>query len=312
VEELGGWLRSLVRSAPEPDAGSHLVAAPPADPKRLPIKRRKGELVRRRRAGLPATGPHGRHKRARIEQREHSPRRLGRTLVLLVVAVMVGGFVYAAKFMPKTGSEAEAGRGGSVSEASQAPPESAGPRNSGEPSTAGTTPDRSDSPSKEPSSSAGNDTHPNLPSGFTLRDDPSGFHIAVPEGWTRTPRNGIGQVIWSSGDFELIVVPGRDSTGKYGTDPMSYQREDEPELQPFRDSTWATSSGMRRIEVGKQVRAEGQFTWTDNSGRELFVRNLAILTGGHYHVVQVRGPDAERDEVTRIWEQASSTYQFGG
>ncbi|MCE0447485.1 protein kinase [Streptomyces tricolor] len=61
-EELGGWLRSLVRSAPEPDAGTHVVPVPPADPSRLPIVRRRGELVRRRRAGLPATHPHGRHK----------------------------------------------------------------------------------------------------------------------------------------------------------------------------------------------------------------------------------------------------------
>ncbi len=54
-EELRGWLRSLVRSAPEPEAGVHVVAAPPVDTSRLPIVRRRGELVRRRRAGLPAT-----------------------------------------------------------------------------------------------------------------------------------------------------------------------------------------------------------------------------------------------------------------
>ncbi len=36
-EELSGWLRSLVRSAPEPDAGTHVVPVPPADPNRLPI-----------------------------------------------------------------------------------------------------------------------------------------------------------------------------------------------------------------------------------------------------------------------------------
>jgi hypothetical protein len=58
--------------------------------------------------------------------------------------------------------------------------------------------------------------------------------------------------------------------------------------------------------------AEGQFTWTADDGRELYVRNLAILIGGKYHVVQVRGPEAERDEVTRLYEQASATYQVTG
>lgn len=131
-------------------------------------------------------------------------------------------------------------------------------------------------------------------------------------GWDRTPKNGRGQVVYSHGDFELIVVPGRDSTSTYGSDPMTYQRETEKELQPFRDSTWATSSGMRRIDVGGRVMAEGQFTWQDSAGRSLYVRNLAIITGGHYHVVQLRGPEAERDEVTRLYEQASATYQVTG
>jgi hypothetical protein len=42
------------------------------------------------------------------------------------------------------------------------------------------------------------------------------------------------------------------------------------------------------------------------------VRNLALLVGGRYHVVQVRGPEAERDEVTRLYEQAEQTYQATG
>ncbi len=82
-------------------------------------------------------------------------------------------------------------------------------------------------------------------------------------------------------------------------------------MQPFRDSTWATSSGMRRIDVGGRTMAEGQFTCrTPRVSRD--VRNLAIIVGGHYHVVQVRGPEAERDEVTEGDQQASATYQVTG
>ncbi len=66
---------------------------------------------------------------------------------------------------------------------------------------------------------------------------------------------------------------------------------------------------MRRIDVGGRAMAEGQFTWQDGEGREVYVRNLAMIVGGKYHVVQVRGPEAERDEVTRLFEQASKTYQ---
>ncbi|NEC91828.1 protein kinase [Streptomyces sp. SID12501] len=321
-EELNGWLRSLVRSAPEPEAGAHVVAAPPTDPRRLPIVRRRGELVRRRRAGLPATGPHGRHKRARQEQR--APRKLGRNLLLLILLVLAAAIAYAMFFMPKSGNDGaqDGERTGSAGEVSTAPEQSADtPDASSEPRPEQTSPGggkgNSASPSANSSSSSSSSetpsgTGPDAAAGFTVRTDPAGFRVAVADGWDRAGKNGRGQVVYSHGSFQLIVVPGRDTTKAYGADPMAYQREREYELQPFRDSTWATSSGMRTIEVGGRTMAEGQFTWQNSSGSEVFVRNLAIVVDGRYHVVQVRGPEAERDEVTRLYEQAAATYQPTG
>ncbi|MFD8154003.1 protein kinase [Streptomyces sp. NPDC059720] len=302
-EELRGWLRSLVRSAPEPEAGVHVVPAPPVDAGRLPVVRRRGELVRRRRAGLPA--PHGRHKRARTQNR--SPHRLGRTLLLLVLLAMAAAIAYAMLFMPK--SDTEQGRGtdrtGAAGEAGRAPE----PDASSEPRPDQTSPGAGESPSTSTGSSETQTTGPGAADGFTLRKDPSGFQVAVAEGWDRTPRNGDGQVVYAKGDFRLLVVPGRDSASEYGSDPMAYQRERERELQPYRDSSWATSTGLKRIDVGGRTMAEGQFTWTGNGGQELYVRNLAMLVDGRYHVVQVRGPESERDEVTRLFEQAAATYR---
>ncbi|MEV5431424.1 protein kinase [Streptomyces sp. NPDC052701] len=308
-EELGGWLRSLVRSAPEPEAGMHVVAAPPVDASRLPVIRRRGELVRRRRAGLPA--PHGRHKRARQETR--SPRHLGRTLLLLVLLAMAAAIAYAMLFMPKageTGGSDTADRTGATGEVSRAPE----PDASSEPRTDQTSPkpDGGEAPDESAGSTETQTTGPEVADGFTLRKDPAGFQVAVAEGWDRAPENGRGQVVYSRGDFELIVVPGRDSAQEYGSDPMAYQRERERELQPYRDSSWATSAGLKTIRVGGRTMAEGQFTWTGDDGGELYVRNLAMLVDGAYHVVQVRGPEAERDEVTRLYEQAAATYRATG
>ncbi|MGW5633307.1 protein kinase [Streptomyces sp. NPDC003832] len=303
-EELRGWLRSLVRSAPEPDAGAYVVAAPPVDTSRLPVVRRRGELVRKRRAQLPAH--HGRHKRAREEAA--SPRRLGRTLLLLVLLLMAGAIAYAVLFMPKAGTDGtgDTGRTGATGEASGAPEASSEPRPDQ------TTPNPTGTPSKTADSNESQTTGPETADGFALRADDEGFRVAVANGWDRTPKNGRGQVLYTHGDFELIVVPGRDSASQFGADPMAYQRESEPELQPYRDSSWATSTGLKTIEVGGRTMAEGQFTWTDDAGRERYVRNLAILVDGRFHVVQVRGPEAERDEVTRLFEQASTTYQVTG
>ncbi|MFR9794440.1 protein kinase [Streptomyces sp. MS06] len=316
VEELRGWLRSLVRSAPEPDAGAHIVSAPPADTGRLPILRRRGELVRRRRAGLPATNPHGRHKRARNQPR--SPRRLGRALLLLVLLGLAAAVAYAMLFMPRSDREGAAGAARAAAGAadpvgSQPAPgggDGPGPSASGHPSadSSSSTGD-SEGPSSADGSTQTQTNGAELPDGFTLRDDPAGFRVAVANGWTRAPKNGSGQVVYTHGHFELIVVPGRDGTDAYGSDPMVYQREHERELQPYRASSWATATGLKTIQVGGRTMAEGQFTWTGTDGRELFVRNLALLIDGRYHVVQVRGPEAERDEVTRLYEQAAASYR---
>ena len=311
-EELRGWLRSLVRSAPEPEAGTHVVATPPTDPRRLPIVRRRGELVRRRRAGLPATSPHGRHKRAKQEV-GGSPRRLGRTLVILIFLLLAGAVAYAMLFLPKAGEDTGAGQGdrtGTAGDVSAAPSQSSAAASS-QPQPDQTSPSSHNTPSTSASSSQ-TPTDPNVADGFVLRKDPEGFQLAVAKGWTRTPKNGSGQVVYSHGDFELIVVAGRDSATTNGSDPMVYQRDKEAELQPYRNSSWATATGLRTITVGGKTMAEGQFTWTDSQGGDLFVRNMAFLINGRYHIVQVRGPEAQRDEVTRLYEQASSTYQYTG
>ncbi|KOV67165.1 serine/threonine protein kinase, partial [Streptomyces sp. MMG1121] len=319
-EELNGWLRSLVRSAPEPDAGTHVVPVPPADPHRLPIVRRRGELVRlrRRRAGRGETQahPHGRHKRARedmrvredarVREEARSPRHLGRTLLLLILLLLAGAIAYAMFFMPKQGHSGAAGgdRTGSAGQASPAPSRSRQP-SSGQSADGGPS-------ASAPATGTQTGGAPSVADGFTLRTDPDGFDIAVAKGWDRTPKNGSGQVVYGHGNFELIVVAGRDSASAYGSDPMVYQRDKESELQPYRDSSWATATGLRTIEVGGRTMAEGQFTWTDGQGRDLFVRNMAILLNGRYHIIQVRGPESQRDEVTRLYEQATATYRYTG
>ncbi|MEU6989901.1 protein kinase [Streptomyces sp. NPDC046465] len=378
-EELSGWLRSLVRSAPEPEAGAHVVPVPSYDAGRLPVVRRRGEVVRRRRgaeaAGGAGSGPgygHGRHKRGKGKGRgggtgrkgrggdvrlaspmqaatseprpvreprlSHEaelpreprasgrPRSLGRLLLIAILLGLAAAIAYAMVFMPK-GDDRGAGDGaGAAGEVSSAPGAADPGKKKGKEGNKEDDREKGDrgkegrgkegrgkedknKPGKSPGSQEPQTADPDLPRGFTLRKDPEGFRVAVAGGWDRQSKNGRGQVRYTHGGFELLLVPGRDTTDGYGSDPMKYQREHERELQPFRDSSWATSSGMRRIDVGGRAMAEGQFTWQDAGGREVFVRNLAMVVGGKYHVVQVRGPEAERDEVTRLYDQASATYQ---
>ncbi|MFF0433180.1 serine/threonine protein kinase [Streptomyces sp. NPDC004327] len=352
VEELSGWLRSLVRSAPEPDAGLGVVPLPSPDAKRLPIVRRRGELVRRRRKGAAANGRHrharGRavretphqdtslhdlmhgHETARGEELTHdhepvldeipqrapraprasgrpsgSPRSLGRTLLVLILLLLGGAVAYAVLVLP--GRE-QGGKNGSSAAPSQAPT-SAAPSSGASTGAPATRPPASSRPPAATTPPAGDPSAPALAPGYDLREDPEGFQVGVPKGWRRSPINDAGQVRFTGGDFTLVVVPGRDAVQANGDDPLAYQSTKERELTPWRESSWSSASGLRRVDIGRRATAEGQFTWQDSTGREVFVRNLALIDRGRYHVVQVIGPSSERDKVSEIYEQATKAYR---
>jgi len=362
-EELRGWLRSLVRSAPEPEAGADVVPLPAPDATRLPVVRRRGELVRRRRGRFGGGSAHGRHRQGRRqrqqlgEQRaaEHpdlhrppprhesmlppersghpvdaweqprpsraprepkgprvlreparpregrSPRHLGRLLLILVLLLMAAAITYAFMFMPKQEPAGQSGAPGQpTGSAAPTPPgaESGAPT----PSEGASTDPGSQQPQTSRSAVA-------LAPGYVLRKDAEGFEVGVPKDWQRSPANADRQIRYGSDGFTLLVVPGRDTVKAVGGDPLDYQRDKQPELQPFRDSSWSTSSGLRRVDVGRQAMAEGQFTWQDSSGREVYVRNLVMIVDGRYHIVQVIGPVNDRDKVAEIYQQAIASYR---
>lgn len=332
-EELRGWLRSLVRSAPEPEAGLDVVPLPSPDATRLPVVRRRGELVRKRR-GRRGGSAHGRHRqtRERLEPAERAvpepreprnprpprepkgpkalrtpprpqqgaaraPRRLGRLLLVLILLLLAAAVAYAVMFMPKSGTESGAGAAPSRTESGAPEP---GGQDSGDPSA----PASSGAQQPQTSRSA-----VALAPGYTLRKDPEGFEVGTPKDWQRSPANADRQIRYGSDGFSLLVVPGRDTVKTNGADPLDYQRNKEPELKQFRDSSWASASGLRRIDVGQQAMAEGQFTWQDADGREVYVRNLVIVVKGKYHILQVMGPESQRDKVSDIYQQASASYR---
>ncbi len=340
-EELRGWLRSLIRSAPEPELGSRTVTVPSigsgasSDPRRLPIKRRRGELVRRRRSGATSSVPHGRHKKAhkaphrtvtkqpspprsrqlKLEHTERpertgrpphegqgrAPRRLGRLLLLLILVALAGAVAYALVFMPRqerNAGQARTDRTGAAG-AQSAAPDGTGAK-SGPGSSAAASMGEQEPQTSEPAGVA---------KGFTLRQDPKGFAVSVAENWQRRGENDRGQVVYIGGDYELIVVPGRDKVSEYGSDPMAYQQDKEPELAPYRSSSWSGASGLRRIDVGRTAMAEGTFNWNDSSGRQVYVRNAAMILEGRYHLLQVIGPANDQRAVDRFYDQATATYR---
>ena len=309
AEELRGWLRSLLRSAPEPELGRRTVTAPPpalepgrpADPRRLPILRRRGEIV----------GP-----RRRPRQRgQRSPRRLGRALLTLVLLGMAGAVAYVLAFMAEDRDAGSPTGEGGVSE--RPPAEEAPPAEGDEEPTAGESGQAADEGEQddgegdsEPSTAEGDQQPAPPPEGFTAVEDEAGFAIAVPDGWDRQGLNGDGQVIYGDGGLEIVVVPGRDGTQEFGDDPMDYQLTAEPELAVQRAYQYATSSGLIETRVGNVRMADGVFGWRED-GTDVVAFNRVLLVDGSYHVVLVRGPADERDRLAEIADVATGSYRAG-
>ncbi|MGW1092271.1 protein kinase, partial [Streptomyces sp. NPDC002596] len=334
-EELRGWLRSLVRSAPEPEAGLDVVPLPSVDGTRLPVVRRRGELVRKRRGRMGSTSAHGRHRQTRERPERYekprplrepkgpkalrtpprprqgegrAPRRLGRLLLVLILLGLAAAIAYAVMFMPKADSGAGQGAPSGSKGSAPAAADTGSPDSSdGKPPAQSEPPSPSRSPGAEQPQTSGSAVA--LAPGYTLRKDAEGFEVGVLKGWQRTAGGADRQVRYGSDGFSLLVVPGRDTVKANGSDPLVYQSEKERELQPFRDSSWSSATGLRRIDVGRQAMAEGQFTWQDETGREVYVRNLAMIVDGRYHVIQVIGPENQRDKVTAVYEQAIASYR---
>ncbi|MFE3604658.1 serine/threonine protein kinase [Streptomyces goshikiensis] len=285
-EELRGWLRSLVRSAPEPDGGIGIgmLPMPEPDPAKLPVVRRRGDL-------------HGRHRNPSAPRRR---RPLGRTLLAGVLALLAGAVAYAMVFMPRSGGDGE--------------PQNAGkpvPQQSPSRSSAPTKPQPQPQPEQSGGAPQSSPAPQTAPEGYTIQQDPEHFEIAAPKGWERHGVNEAGQVRYTDGAFTLTVVPGRDKV-RGNPDPATYQKDTEPELNAYRNSTWTTSGDIKSTTVGQQLRVTGRYTWHDANGRSVFARNFVVALGNSYHVVMVTGPEDEQDKVTEVFEKATGSYKSGG
>ncbi|MEV6108632.1 serine/threonine protein kinase [Streptomyces sp. NPDC051940] len=312
-EELRGWLRSLIRTAPEPDIGSRTVTVPPltpgrADPRRLPILRRRGELVRRRRSRAamePLVSTQGaRHKKAR-RTRRRGANSLGRWLIALIFMAMVAAIAIAAFVLPKAerGDNDGDQRRQSVSGA-RPEPQNDQAQGEGDEVENLTEPTASSAPPAEGTDPA------ELPKDFVMREDKDGFRVAMHRTWQRLGHASTGAVRYGSPDgrYEMLVAAGRDSTDRYGADLMQYQLKHEPELAGQRASTgWGESSALRNVTIGTRPCVIGTFTWQED-GREVIGRNFVTVIDGRFHVVLVKGPIQDRRSVDVFYQQAENTY----
>ncbi|MFC9263799.1 protein kinase [Streptomyces hydrogenans] len=241
-----------------------------------------------------------------------APRRItGRRLSAAVASCVLLGSLAAWGLTHGWGDAGRSGTPGSTSQGK--PPASASGGRASDSASQEKSPDSASPSPRGTPTPTGSTSRPSAPStaataGYRLVQE-DGFRAEVPAGWEGRPRNAQGQFRYSQGDIEVVLVPGRDTAARTSASPVTYQREHEPELASFRASTWSTATGLALVEVGSRRYAHGSFTWADDRGRELFVRNAALLVDGRYHLVLVIGPEARREEVEKRHAQVFSTYR---
>lgn len=272
-EEVQGWLRSLIRTAPEPDIGREAPDAPADDAHKVVEIRRRGEVAKRRQGSLVH---HGKHARARGRRR--SPRRLGLILVGGLMVLVVLALVAAALFLRQE-------RGGGPDAPRQGSGPAAGPAD-------GTT------------------APPDLSTDVSQYEDPAGFRLSLHDDLEPKGTTPEGQVWFDDGDdVSMIVAPGLDTVQDMGDDIAEYQSEEEPELQDYRDAKWSAVFGVDDLTINGSKAIKGEFSWRDEDNVEFYARNLVILHDGKYHVVLVKGPKRDRAAVSQFFERAAGSYR---
>ena len=109
-------------------------------------------------------------------------------------------------------------------------------------------------------------------SGFQLYTDPTGFSVAVPQGWRREQR-GSGLFFIEPGSGRYLQVA---QTRTPKDDPLEDWRNQERSLRQRLDDYERVS--LKRVDYRDYNAADLEYRWTTPSGRRLHVLNRNMIT----------------------------------
>jgi serine/threonine protein kinase len=207
--------------------------------------------------------------------------------VLVLVGVLIGVFSSGSGNGSHPKAKAGTGAGGRGTTGTH-PPESA---------------KTSASPPASPSASAAaSPSGPVVPAGFHLYKDPTGFSIAVPDGWQL------------SHDGHLLYVRDPNDSNRY----LMVDQSDEPKSDPVADWTQQESErsggwpGYQRIKIVAvsyfEKAADWEFTYTGDGGATVHVVNRGVVTSPHQaYGLYWQAPNSEWQADLPYWNTFTST-----
>jgi serine/threonine protein kinase len=230
----------------------------------------------------------------------------GVLVAALLVAAMAGAGVSAAALLMNRDDEAgrtPAGSGARTSvSATPSPSPSAPSAGPGSGPRAGSSSGSSPTPHSSPSSAA---TRPSAPSGYRVADDPGGFSLAVPEGFTRSPQGERVFYLSPGETFRLgVKVAAPDAGGPLAV--MKRSAAKGPDTNPGYHDGQVTST-----EHDGHPAALWQFTWDGFSAAEgpRHTYDLCWDEGGRMYDVWVSAPVGKVREAKEYFDVAVDTFE---
>jgi len=137
-----------------------------------------------------------------------------------------------------------------------------------------------------------------VPAGFVLHQDPTGFSVAVPQGWTVDPPDGSAVRFDDPQSTASLLI---DQTEEPKSDPVAdWQAQERTVSGNYTD--YQLVGGIRGFTLRGWQGADWEFTYAADAGRgHKLNRNLVTTPGKRAYALLWTAPDAE-------WQQRRSAF----
>jgi hypothetical protein len=142
-----------------------------------------------------------------------------------------------------------------------------------------------------------------VPAGFRLHSDPTGFTVAVPDGWPRTTEGPRTYFREPGGGRYLLV----DQTTQPKDDPLTDWQANEPSVAQ-RLSGYQRIS-LQRVDYRGWNTADWEFTYNGRSDRiHVLNRNIRVSDGRAY-ALYWSTPETQWDDSRGMFDVIAASFQ---
>lgn len=291
------------QDAPTPDIPAAEVAAPahPAAPMPQSAHDQPTYVPAANPAYAPASygpGPYDPHAyQSQPPPTVPEPRRTALWIATLTAALVIGGGIAAGVLILQDGDDGKADKAGGKDDKpaisrtddtgrSEGPEGPEAPEDTEDIDGSAESPSPSPTPEEPDESPDTVDEAPDVPTGFDVVSDVSGFEFAVPDGWNRQGEDRPGQTVYAGStgreEFLVGVVPNADYTSYENFTTIEKDAKKDPKKSDYQRIRLEPNTFQGRSG------AIWEYTFTDTAGREIHALNQSyVADNGTEYAIQL-------------------------